>query len=42
MTDRADFIAIYGRKPTAPQLRAFTKMMGLIKSQRLQTGVPLR
>ena len=42
MTDRDDFIAIYGRKPTAPQLRAFIKMMSTIKSERQRTGVPLR
>jgi len=42
MTDRDDFIKVYGHEPTPSQLRAFIKMIELIKSERQRFGIPLR
>lgn len=42
MTHRDDFIKTYGRKPTESQLRAFARMIDLIKSERRKFGVLMR
>ena len=42
MTRRDDFVKTYGRSPTEAELKAFVKMIELIKSERLKFGIPLR
>lgn len=42
MTYRSDFIKTYDRVPTETELKAYVKIMNLIKSERLITGVRMK
>jgi len=42
LTHCDDFVKTYDRIPTETELKVYVKMMDLIKSERLKSGIPLR